>query len=62
MCELRDAVEKLTDWKEGKALIVHGVEHSFCSGADLSTVREFSQPKVIILKAVIHACSNIIVL
>jgi len=44
--DLRVAVESLYDWDDGKAVILHGTDHSFCSGADLSTVRAMSSPEV----------------
>ncbi|XP_076805928.1 ethylmalonyl-CoA decarboxylase-like [Clavelina lepadiformis] len=42
MVSLKKAVEKLSSWKNGKALILYGANHQFCSGADLNTVRRFS--------------------
>ncbi|XP_069463601.1 ethylmalonyl-CoA decarboxylase isoform X2 [Ambystoma mexicanum] len=42
MVELLERVKELEDWKEGKGLIVHGAENTFCSGSDLNAVKAIS--------------------
>ena len=44
--ELRVAVESLSQWTGGKAAILHGTNHSFCSGFDISSIRALSNPEV----------------
>ena len=39
MVKLAEIVDELESWKDGKALILHGVKGTFCSGADLSVAR-----------------------
>ena len=39
MVELHDAVEKLESWQTGKAVIIHGADHTFCSGGDLNLMK-----------------------
>ncbi|XP_007897448.1 ethylmalonyl-CoA decarboxylase [Callorhinchus milii] len=43
--ELRDRVEELESWTNGKGLILRGADNTFCSGSDLNTVRAISNPK-----------------
>ena len=38
MVELADHVTELSQWQEGKGLILRGAENTFCSGGDLTTV------------------------
>lgn len=45
MVRLAEAVDELEQWEHGKALILHGSEGSFCSGADLSIVKTINTPK-----------------
>ncbi|KAF5276923.1 hypothetical protein FQA39_LY18540 [Lamprigera yunnana] len=40
MVELRQCVEELEQWNEGKALILTGKGKNFCSGGDLNFVRQ----------------------
>lgn len=44
MVELWNAVNILSDWKDGKGVILHSVGEIFCSGGDLNTVRQISNP------------------
>ncbi|CAN2391114.1 methylmalonyl-CoA decarboxylase activity, partial [Pristimantis euphronides] len=44
MLELEERISDLENWKEGKGLIVYGAEGTFCSGADLTTVKAISNP------------------
>ena len=44
MVRLAEAVDELEQWEHGKALILHGCEGSFCSGADLSIVKTINTP------------------
>lgn len=42
MCNLHDALEELSNWKSGKALVIHSEpckKNFFCSGGHLETVR-----------------------
>uniref|UniRef100_A0A8C0GD68 Ethylmalonyl-CoA decarboxylase 1 n=1 Tax=Chelonoidis abingdonii TaxID=106734 RepID=A0A8C0GD68_CHEAB len=39
MLELQERVTELENWKDGKGLIIHGAENTFCSGSDLNAVR-----------------------
>uniref|UniRef100_A0A8C4VGS5 Ethylmalonyl-CoA decarboxylase 1 n=1 Tax=Gopherus evgoodei TaxID=1825980 RepID=A0A8C4VGS5_9SAUR len=39
MLELQERVTELENWKDGKGLIIHGAENTFCSGSDLKAVR-----------------------
>ncbi|XP_060609291.1 ethylmalonyl-CoA decarboxylase isoform X1 [Anolis sagrei] len=45
MIELQERVAELENWKNGKGLIVHGAENTFCSGSDLNAVRTLSRPQ-----------------
>ncbi|XP_062835027.1 ethylmalonyl-CoA decarboxylase isoform X1 [Anolis carolinensis] len=45
MIELQERVAELESWKNGKGLIVHGAENTFCSGSDLNAVRTLSRPQ-----------------
>uniref|UniRef100_A0A8D0DQF0 Ethylmalonyl-CoA decarboxylase n=1 Tax=Salvator merianae TaxID=96440 RepID=A0A8D0DQF0_SALMN len=45
MIELQEKVAELENWKDGKGLIVHGAENTFCSGSDLNAVRVLSSPQ-----------------
>lgn len=38
MLELADRVTELSQWKDGKGLILRGADNTFCSGGDLSTI------------------------
>jgi ethylmalonyl-CoA/methylmalonyl-CoA decarboxylase len=44
MVDLWNAVNALEDWKAGKGIILHSVGETFCSGGDLNTVRQISNP------------------
>jgi len=44
MVQLRNIVNTLEEWKEGKGVILHSVGDMFCSGGDLNTVRQISNP------------------
>nr|SVE88021.1 EOG090X06RW [Daphnia similis] len=44
MVNLWNAVNELEDWKSGKGIILHSVGETFCSGGDLNTVRQISNP------------------
>ena len=44
MVDLLNAVATLEEWKEGKGIILHSVGDMFCSGGDLNTVRQISNP------------------
>ena len=39
MVKLAEIVDELQHWSEGKAVILRGVENTFCSGADLAVAR-----------------------
>ena len=39
MVQLAEIVDELQQWSEGKAVILRGVENTFCSGADLAVAR-----------------------
>ncbi len=41
MVEIHDAVERLESWHTGKAIILHGADHTFCSGGDLNLMKVF---------------------
>lgn len=45
MVQLHDAVTELQDWKNGKAVILHGTDGFFCSGADLDMVKDINTPE-----------------
>ncbi|XP_066470447.1 ethylmalonyl-CoA decarboxylase [Tiliqua scincoides] len=45
MIELQERVAELENWRDGKGLIVHGAENTFCSGSDLNAVRMLSSPQ-----------------
>ncbi|KAG6933389.1 ethylmalonyl-CoA decarboxylase 1, partial [Chelydra serpentina] len=45
MLELQERVTELENWKDGKGLIIHGAENTFCSGSDLNAVRAMSSPQ-----------------
>ncbi|XP_029450394.1 ethylmalonyl-CoA decarboxylase isoform X2 [Rhinatrema bivittatum] len=45
MLELQDRVTELEGWADGKGLIVHGANNTFCSGSDLNTVKAISSPE-----------------
>ena len=45
MVKLAEAVDELEQWQNGKALILHGSEGSFCSGGDLSVVKVINTPE-----------------
>nr|SVE78248.1 EOG090X06RW [Daphnia lumholtzi] len=44
MVNLWNAVNELEDWKSGKGIILHSIGETFCSGGDLNTVRQISNP------------------
>jgi ethylmalonyl-CoA/methylmalonyl-CoA decarboxylase len=44
MVDLWNAVTELEEWKDGKGIILHSVGDIFCSGGDLNTVRQISNP------------------
>ncbi|KAF7273249.1 hypothetical protein GWI33_014037 [Rhynchophorus ferrugineus] len=39
MADFRKCVQRLQQWKNGKAVILQGANHNFCSGGDLDFVR-----------------------
>ncbi|XP_043920005.1 ethylmalonyl-CoA decarboxylase [Protopterus annectens] len=45
MVQLKDQVEELEGWSEGKGLILHGAANTFCSGSDLNSVKAISNPQ-----------------
>ncbi|XP_075059136.1 ethylmalonyl-CoA decarboxylase isoform X2 [Mixophyes fleayi] len=45
MIELSDRISDLENWEEGKGLIVHGAQNTFCSGSDLNAVKAISNPQ-----------------
>lgn len=45
MVKLAEVIDELEQWEHGKALVLHGCEGSFCSGADLSVVKEIITPE-----------------
>ncbi|XP_077156141.1 ethylmalonyl-CoA decarboxylase isoform X3 [Paroedura picta] len=45
MIELQEKVAELENWENGKGLIIHGAENTFCSGSDLNAVRLLSSPQ-----------------
>lgn len=44
MVDLWNAVNVLSNWKDGKGVILYSVGETFCSGGDLNTVRKISNP------------------
>ncbi|KAL8186492.1 UNVERIFIED_CONTAM: enoyl CoA hydratase domain-containing protein 1 [Gekko kuhli] len=49
MIELQEKVAELENWEDGKGLIIHGAENTFCSGSDLNAVRLLSSPQAMSL-------------
>ncbi|KAJ7377855.1 enoyl CoA hydratase domain-containing protein 1 [Desmophyllum pertusum] len=45
MVKLAEVIDELEQWEHGKALVLHGCEGSFCSGADLSVVKAINTPE-----------------
>lgn len=45
MVKLAEVVDELEQWKHGKAVVLHGSEGSFCSGADLSIIKAINTPE-----------------
>ncbi|EDV28183.1 uncharacterized protein TRIADDRAFT_53519 [Trichoplax adhaerens] len=45
MVQLRDAINQLEEWKEGKGVILIGASSTFCSGADLNLAKQFNSPE-----------------
>lgn len=45
MVQLRDCIEVLEKWKDGKAVILYGNGNHFCSGADLNFVKANATPQ-----------------
>ncbi|XP_038655701.1 ethylmalonyl-CoA decarboxylase isoform X1 [Scyliorhinus canicula] len=45
MLDLRDRVEELEHWTNGKGLILRGADNTFCSGSDLNAVKAMSNPE-----------------
>lgn len=45
MVKLAEVVDELEQWQLGKAVVLHGSEGSFCSGADLSIVKAINTPE-----------------
>lgn len=43
--DLADAITDLQAWKTGKATILYGADNTFCSGADLSTAKQITNPE-----------------
>lgn len=39
MVDLSEAVKSLSEWKAGKAFIIHGAGQTFCSGGDLQVMK-----------------------
>lgn len=44
MVELWHIVNVLSNWSKGKGVVLHSVGETFCSGGDLNTVRQISNP------------------
>ena len=44
MIELSEVVSSLEAWEEGKGVIVHGAENTFCSGGDLTLMKDIMNP------------------
>lgn len=40
MVDLRDCIEELEQWQEGKGLVLYGAGKNFCSGGDLDFVKQ----------------------
>lgn len=45
MVKLAEVVDELEQWRHGKAVVLHGSEGSFCSGADLSVIKAINTPE-----------------
>lgn len=45
MVRLAEVVDELEQWQHGKAVVLHGSEGSFCSGADLSVIKAINTPE-----------------
>ncbi|XP_041044524.1 ethylmalonyl-CoA decarboxylase isoform X1 [Carcharodon carcharias] len=45
MIDLRDSVEELENWTNGKGLIIRGADNTFCSGSDLRAVKAMLNPE-----------------
>ena len=45
MVRLAECVDELEKWQSGKVLVLHGIEGSFCSGADLSVIKAINTPE-----------------
>ncbi|KAL8615104.1 hypothetical protein ACOMHN_009180 [Nucella lapillus] len=45
MVELSDHVTELSQWEEGKGLILRGADDTFCSGGDLKTLMSIAGPE-----------------
>ena len=45
MVKLAEVVDELEQWQHGKAVVLHGSEGSFCSGADLSVIKAINTPE-----------------
>lgn len=45
MVRLAECVDELEKWQSGKVVVLHGMERSFCSGADLSIIKAINTPE-----------------
>lgn len=45
LVDLRDCVEALKSWKEGKGVIIHGAGRNFCSGGNLDFIQQIPDTK-----------------
>ncbi|XP_023240932.1 ethylmalonyl-CoA decarboxylase-like [Centruroides sculpturatus] len=45
MVQLSEFVTQLENWKNGKAMILYSQGNTFCSGADLTTVKNITDPE-----------------
>ena len=45
MVRLAECVDELEKWLSGKVVVLHGMERSFCSGADLSIIKAINTPE-----------------
>ena len=39
MLDLEERVSELEEWENGRALLVHGADNTFCSGGDLALMK-----------------------
>lgn len=45
MVKLAELVDELEQWRNGKVLVLHGIDGYFCSGADLSIIKAINTPQ-----------------